>query len=115
MSIAIAPSAKYAYVGNNQDGTVSQYTIGADGALAPMTPASVTTVTGASPISVAIDPLGTYAYVVNELAGNYGNLVWFTIGTSGALSSPSAPYSLGTYYLSSIAIHPSGKYAYVTT
>jgi len=28
---------------------------------------------------------------------------------------PVRAYSLGTYYLSSIAVHPSGKYAYVTT
>ena len=35
-SIAVDPAAKYAYVSNSSDNTVSLYTIGSDGSLSPM-------------------------------------------------------------------------------
>jgi len=50
-SIAVDPSGKYAYVGNGGvTNVVSQYTIGANGTLAPMNPATVAT--GISPVFV---------------------------------------------------------------
>ena len=50
-SVSVDPSGKYAYVANaGGGGTVSQYTIGAGGGLAPMTPATVAA--GTNPASV---------------------------------------------------------------
>jgi 6-phosphogluconolactonase (cycloisomerase 2 family) len=117
MTITIDPSGKYVYVPDVTGATVSQYTIGAGGALEPMSPAAVSTGTGAQPVSVAINPSSTYAYVVNQIEGNYGNVLWYPIGATGALGTPSAPLSpgAGTDELTSVAVHPSGKNVYVTT
>src|SRR5438445_416189 len=53
----------YAYAANANDYIVSQYTIGADGALTPM--AAATVAAGTCPTSVTADPSGKYAYVAN--------------------------------------------------
>jgi DNA-binding beta-propeller fold protein YncE len=71
-------------VANFGDSTVSQYTIGAGGALNPMTPATVGTGTG--PYSVTVDPTGRNAYVAN--AGD-STVSQYTIGAGGALSAMS--------------------------
>ncbi len=47
---------------------MSQYTIGADGALTPMPTATVGT--GSNPTSVTVDPSGKYAYVGSNYASN---------------------------------------------
>jgi len=56
VSVAVDSTGKYAYVVNNLGNTVSQYSIGADGALSPM--ATATVATGASPAFVTT--VGTY-------------------------------------------------------
>jgi len=55
-SVTVDPTGKFAYVANSGDNTVSQYGVGADGALTPM--ASATVVTGTYPSSVTT--VGTY-------------------------------------------------------
>jgi 6-phosphogluconolactonase (cycloisomerase 2 family) len=72
-------------VANYADSSVSQYTIGAGGALNPMTPATVGTGTG-RPYSVTVDPTGRYAYVAN--VGD-NTVLQYTIGAGGALSAMS--------------------------
>ena len=106
---AIHPTKPWYYVANLEWNTISQNTIGADGSLAAMTPPIVTTAAG--PNTIAIDPLGKYAYVPN------GNTVsQYTIDqTSGTLQSMSpstvaaglATENIGFASLSS------GTYAYV--
>jgi VCBS repeat-containing protein len=51
-SVTVDPSGHFLYVANNHRAAVSQYTIGADGALSPMKPATVTA--GGVPYSVVI-------------------------------------------------------------
>jgi 6-phosphogluconolactonase (cycloisomerase 2 family) len=112
-SIAVDPSGKYAYVanyiGNYENGTVSQYTIGTDGTLTPMNPATVAT--GVFTAFVIVDPSGKYVYVTN--AGD-GTVSQFTIGPSGALT-PMSPATVAATAAYAIAVAPSGKYAYVTS
>ncbi len=117
MTLTLDPSGKYLYTPDVTGASVSQFTIGAGGALVPMSPATISTGTGAQPVSVAINPSGTYAYVVNQIAGNYGNVLWYSIGATGALGSASAPLSpgAGTDELSSVAVTLSGRNVYVTT
>src|SRR5258706_212871 len=80
LSVTVDPSGRYAYV-SNSNATVSQYTIGAAGALAPMTPATVPAgVAGTT--SITVDPSGRYAYVANGGVGVYQ----YTIGATGALT-----------------------------
>lgn len=81
ISVAIHPTGRYAYVVNSGSANVSQYTIGADGGLAPI--ASAIVVTGSSPTDVTVDPSGRYAYVVNW---NSSYVSQYTIGTNGRLT-----------------------------
>ncbi len=103
-----APGPEYAYVANEGSNTVSQYTIGAGGALSPMTPATVTA--GTYPYSVTVDPTGQYAYVANEGSNTVSQ---YTIGAGGALS-PMTPATVASGRSpTSVTIDPTGKYAYV--
>ena len=86
-SVAVDPSGKYAYVANSGSGNISQYTIGVsgsgtDGALKPMTPATVAAAVGSTPHSVTVDPSGQYVY-----AANYDSytISQYAIGGGGAL------------------------------
>ncbi len=65
---------------------------------------------GAHPASIAVDPSGRYAYILNVLARTVSQ---YTIGSNGVLmamtpvsvSTGSNPYA--------ITVDPSGRYAYV--
>ena len=111
-SVTVDPLGKYAYVTNFFHGaggdSVSQYTIDANGALAPMTPATVAA--GINPSSVTIDPSGKYVYVVNQ-GGN--TVSQYTIGAGGALTPMSTATVPAGSVPSSVTIDPSGKYVYV--
>ena len=107
---------KYLYVANYQyaapilDGTISQYRIGADGSLTPLTPASVTVLRG--PNSVVANPAGPYAYEANY---NDNAVSQFNIGAGGGLVPMMMPTVMGGLIgPSSIALNPSGTVAYVT-
>ncbi len=110
----------YAYSANNQcgyGGSVSQYWIGPNGALTPMFTPSVTT-GGNDPRNIAVDPLGKYSYVSNQISETVSQ---FTIGAEGSLTSMSTPTILvgpnvpvgQLYYPASIVVNPSGPWAYV--
>lgn len=73
--IAVSPDGKNAYVANStdnpgvdNDGTISQYDIAADGTLTPKDPATVAA--GDGPLWIAISPNGAHAYVVNYADDN---------------------------------------------
>ena len=114
VSMTLAPSGKFVYVadgGSNSDGSagvnVSIYSVdGSTGALS-----SIGTIeAGLLPWSIAIDPLGKFAYVAN--LGSNDISVYSINGTTGALTltGTTAAGSSPT----SIVVHPSGKFAYVT-
>jgi 6-phosphogluconolactonase (cycloisomerase 2 family) len=126
VSIAVDPTGKFAYVANggcpdNFPGNVSMYKIdGTSGALTsigPPVPADF------GPNAITVDPSGKFVYVANdgaiEVTGGSESI--YTIDpTTGALTSigtiqapcapPPSPGSCTPY---SIAVHPSGKFAYV--
>ncbi len=78
-----AAVAKYAYVVNSGNNTVSQYTIDATtGALTPMTPSTVDA--GSGPISITVDAFSKYAYVANSQDDTVSQ---YTISAEGALSA----------------------------
>jgi 6-phosphogluconolactonase (cycloisomerase 2 family) len=116
--VTVDPSGRYAYVANFWDTTVSQYTIGAaDGALTPMSPAATVTVgltpgdLGERPLSVTVDPQGTYAYVTL-----YGakKVLQYTIGAGGALTGNGTPVVSTGNNPWPVAIDPTGQYAYLS-
>lgn len=112
VSMAVHPAGKFAYVATWNDAlgsaaTVSVYTInGATGALT----SAGTIATGASPVSVVVDPAGKFAYVANE--GSNDVSMYAIDGTTGALVSVGT-IAAGTEPVS-VAVDPSGKFAYVT-
>lgn len=79
--IAIDPTGHYVYTANKGDGTVSQFTVGNDGGLVPMTTAHVFT-NGNGPSAVMVDPTGQYVYVPNR---GDTTITQFKIGAGGAL------------------------------
>lgn len=108
VSVAVEPSGRFAYVANSSGvGSVSQYAIGVDGLLTPLSPATV--VYTSRPVSVTVDPSGRYVYVGN----NNSTISQYTIGLDGALGamSPATVASAGRAF--SIAIDPAGRFAYV--
>ena len=132
-SIALDPTGKFAYVidgGSDGDGGyVSMYTINpTTGALASIGP-PVSTYgygvyygSGVNAGSVAVDPLGRFAYITN--AGDVydygdgadGNVAIYTINaTTGALTSTGTINGNcpGLCLPSSVVVDPSGRLAYV--
>jgi len=113
------PATDYAYVANYGDGTVSQYRIGAGGALSPLTPAAtVGPPTGTSnPAALAVDPTNSYVYVVNYGSNNVSQ---WAIGTGGALTPLANPTVAAGAKPTAIAFDPvlgtngSPNYVYVT-
>jgi trimeric autotransporter adhesin len=95
---------QYAYSSNQNDNTLTQYTIGTTGLLT--TDGNVAT--GNEPNAVVEDPSGRYVYVANWVDATISQ---YTIGSGGALTG------VGTVATGSnpgsIVIDPSGTYVYV--
>jgi 6-phosphogluconolactonase (cycloisomerase 2 family) len=114
-SLAVDPSGKYLYVvnlkgaTNTSYGSISQYTIGADGTLAPMTPAAIGE--GGLFTDIAVHPSGKWAYAPTS-NNSKSVMVQFTLGANGALTSTSS--TPGGIFPEFIAIHPSGNFLYVS-
>ena len=85
---------------------VSQYTIGADGALTAM--ANPTLIAENGPHSVTVDPSGSYAYVANFYSANVSQ---YTIGADGALAPMTTAIVTAGTNPRSVTVDPSGNYA----
>jgi 6-phosphogluconolactonase (cycloisomerase 2 family) len=108
VAIACTNLAQYAYVVNNGNNSVSQFTIDASGMLAPLSVASVAT--GNSPQSVTVDPTHSYVYVTNLIDDTVSQYV---IQKDGTLA-PNTPATVGTGHAPwALAVSPSGDWAYV--
>lgn len=96
-----------AYVVNLGSNSVSQFNVAADGNLSPMTPPTV--FTGNSPSSIALDPLGRFAYIAFD-----GNVAQFAIAAGGQLEPMVPPMVITALTPTNITVNPSGTNAYVT-
>jgi 6-phosphogluconolactonase (cycloisomerase 2 family) len=102
-----APFARYAYVANGA-GSLSLFTVGASGALAPL---ATVAAPGTGPQGIAIDPARRFAYAVNSTTNN---LSQYAIGDDGRLTALSPATVPGGGSLSvAVTVHPSGRYAYL--
>jgi len=124
-SIAIHPSGKFAYGANYGTDSVSAYSIDAAGALARidsdgLTAGNQTSIPARSnPVSIAIDPTGSFAYVANS--GDASVSVYSIDATTGALTAMDADgsgISSNTYISAgttpySVAVDPTSSYLYV--
>jgi 6-phosphogluconolactonase (cycloisomerase 2 family) len=111
-SVAVDPSGKFAYVAN-LFGDVSMYTINATTGVLT----SIGTIgAGTEPDSVAVHPSGKFAYVANfgdeDFGTPPGSVSMYRINADGSLTSIGtiAEALVGT---TSVAVHPSGEFAYV--
>jgi len=103
-TLTVTADPQYAYAANQNDNTLSQYTIGAGGALT----ANGVVPTGAEPNAVVEDLLGRYVYVANWIDGTLSE---YTIGSAGALTAIGTVSAGGNP--ASIAIDPTSSYVYV--
>jgi len=98
-----------AYVAGSGDNSVSQYAIGADGSLSPLSTPAVAA--GRAPNCVAVEPSNRYAYAPNW-SGN--SVSQYAIGADGSLSPLSTPAVAAGRAPTFVAIGPWGDHAYVT-
>ena len=120
-AITVDHSGKYVYVTNNVTvGSVSAYKINLQtNGLDPIdSDSSISGVqnflAGANPSSITIDPTGQFVYVTNNVSTVVGSTViaYRIDAATGALKIEGTANSGGTG-LSSVAVAPSGKIAYV--
>lgn len=111
--IAIDPSNSFLYVTDGTGGSISQYTIAADGTLDLI--GSFTGGGLAQPIGIAASPAGGAIYVADFGAGM---VMSFSIQPSGALTLVSSLPSLGPSRAPGeprgIAVDPTGAFVYAT-
>lgn len=108
--LTIAAGGKFLYTANKVDNSISEFSINADGSLAPL-PSSPLQGTGTTgPTALLVDNSGKYMYVANNESGS---LQAFSIGSDGALTLLSnSQFSTGAQP-NFIASDPSGKYLFV--
>jgi YVTN family beta-propeller protein len=113
-SVVVHPSGKFAYVANEggfAPTVVTEHTIDATGKLA----STLSIVSGGRAVAVTVDPTGKFAYVANESEppGSAGSVSIYTIDPSKGTLTSVGLVAAGTDP-TSVALHPSGKFAYVT-
>ena len=119
LGLAVAPvvahaSSLTAYVTNgltNGAGGLSQYTVGAGGALSPM--ATPTVAGGDAPSAVAISPDGASVYVANRSTDGAGGVSQYAVGPGGALAPMATPTVAAGSNPTAIAVSPNGRSVYV--
>jgi DNA-binding beta-propeller fold protein YncE len=107
-------SSTSAYVANantNGPGGVSQYDIGAGGALSPMPTPTVAGGNGPSPI--AVSPDGKSVYVANVNTDGTGGVSQYDVGAGGELSPKATATVAAGNEPEAIAVSPDGKSVYV--
>ena len=112
-AIALDSTGQYAYVANLQSADVSEFTVGAGGVLnfvANYTTTDTGT-SGANTFSVAVYPLGAYAFAGSGNNPATGLVDSFSI-TAGALTEV-APTTTGNNPLA-LAVDPSGNFVFAT-
>jgi 6-phosphogluconolactonase len=114
--LAVDSTGTYLYCVNENGGnSISEFTIGATGALSqlPGSPLGESGVT--APVSLLIDPSGKYLYVANQgsTASANGNLGAYSIGSDGGLTILTlSPFST-VKQPTALAADPNGKYLLV--
>jgi 6-phosphogluconolactonase (cycloisomerase 2 family) len=101
-----ALTSSYLYVANQGDNNVTEFVIGAGGALTPVSTPMIGA--GVAPFSVTVS--GTFVYVANS---GDNTISQYSIGGGGVLTSIGAAVVAGAG-VSSVTVDPAGKYAYAT-
>jgi DNA-binding beta-propeller fold protein YncE len=115
-AVAVSPGGRSVYVANRFTGPpgpgVSQYDVGAGGALSPKSPATV--VAGSGPSAVAVSPDGRSVYVTDSSAPfRIGDASQYDVGAGGALSPKIPPTVATENFPQALAVSPGGQSVYV--
>jgi 6-phosphogluconolactonase len=106
--LAIDAAGRFLFVANQGNGSVSVFSIGANGALSSV---AANVPSGRGALSPAVDPLGKFLYVTNYVDNTVSA---FSVAASGALTPVAgSPYRAGAG-TTSVVIDPSGQFLYVT-
>lgn len=120
-TVTVDPSAKYLYVTNPRNDTVSGYSIQHSSGSnqitltiipgSPFSSSTSTSLTTTTPVTSILDSTATHLYVANSAAGN---IAVFSVGTNGSLSltTPNTTATTGTNPRL-LAFDPIGKYLLV--
>lgn len=111
--LAIDPTGSFLYVTLSMAGTVSAYSIHADGTLTWIADVSVS-----QPYSIALDPAGKFAYVTSFIDGTVSAFRVESTGALTAIDTDAVTAGTQTSIVSAAGAHnivfdPSGRYAYV--
>lgn len=109
--VYVANEGELNIAGGISGASISQYAVGTDGTLMPLTPAEVTA--GVRPGAITIDPSGQFVYVRSGNGTSGGTTIWqFNISASGALAPMSTPSVSSFDSIGSMVIDPAGAYLY---
>lgn len=109
-SVAITPQGNFLYTANPAQGTIAGFSVGSDGALAPVpgSPFAVGTV-GTSPSFVAVHPGGSFLYAADPA---HNALLGFAIQSNGAISAiAGSPFPAGAGAVA-LSVAPQGSFLY---
>jgi 6-phosphogluconolactonase (cycloisomerase 2 family) len=98
----------YAYATNFDDDSVSQYVIGGDGSLTPLSGPAVPA--GRFPFSISVEPTGEYVYVSNWGSSSVSQ---YRIGSDGTLSSIGSGTVASGQNPNAVTIDHADRFAYV--
>jgi DNA-binding beta-propeller fold protein YncE len=108
----VAEAGWFAYAANRGTNNISQYSIGSDGALNPLVPATTTTVTDSAPWDVVVSPDGRSLYA--SYAGPLNAIAEFDIGADGTLTPKQGHETIAAGDgPNNLAISPDGRQLYV--
>jgi DNA-binding beta-propeller fold protein YncE len=116
MAFPAAASSEQLYVAGFGSHAVAGFSIGAEGALAPIECAEGNCELGAEakPVTVAIGPGGKFLFVVSRDSDKTGSVSSFSIGTGGALSKVVCAKNCNTAEEpDGLASTPNGQFIYV--
>ncbi len=103
--LAIDSTTTHLYIARSGlSGGLAEYTIGTNGALTSVTGSPFAA--GAQPLSVALDPTNTYAYVAN---GTDATISGYTVGNGVGVPLTGSPYASGAS-VRALTLDQSGKY-----
>jgi 6-phosphogluconolactonase (cycloisomerase 2 family) len=116
-ALAVTPSAKFLYVANQGQNTISGFAVSGSGALTPLTESPFAT--GSAPSGVAIDTSGKFLYVANSGSNNVSAFLICATALPGCTTTDGSlvpvtgsPFSAGLGPVS-LAVDPSDNFLYV--
>lgn len=114
LAVNVTPNGNFVYVvnqvGNASGSNVSEFSVGANGALTEL--AGSPLAVGVSPNAIASDPTNSFAYITD---GATNQLISFTIASTGVLTplNQNNGITKTDTFPDSVTVDPSGRFVYV--